>query len=363
MGTTVDVQSLCPSTSVHPVEISQSHDLASLDPTGDTPDDRFSLAPHLSPTLATVFRHSGWLPMRRRIYAAFQRVHINPARQSAFAFCGDQVRVLRSDQDPTRYKLVGSYCHDRWCTPCATERARTIANNVLELANVRRLRFVTLTLAGSATPLVHRVHKIRLSFSRLRATRLWKTSVKAAIACLEVKWNPGSHNWHVHFHVLAQGRYIPHAVLKQTWHNITGDSYVVDIRLANDRRKVAKYLTKYASKPLDPSYMRDDHRLDEAIQALHNVRLVEAYGMWRGKPLTKPPSDGTWTEVYDLDELFYAVLNGSESAKAIMRKLVQPGYDDAMTLAMYRNQPTTPRPPPPNHASQARLWPDTPISF
>jgi hypothetical protein len=342
--------------SVHPLELYPPPRLAPDGTLVGTPPDTCVTDYDPAPTLSTVFRHSSWSSLRHRIYRAFERCHINPARRSRFACCGDSVRVLRSDRDADRYKLAGNYCHDRWCTPCANDRARTIANNVLALAAGHRLRFATLTLAADMSPLVLRLKKLHLSMSRLARTSLWKRSVEAAIACLEIKYNAHSDNWHVHYHLLLQGKFIPQPVLSRTWLNITGDSHVVDIRLAKDRRQVARYLTKYASKPLDPSYMRDDEHLDEAIQALANVHLIQTFGRWRGKALTKPPDDGTWTEVYDLEELLYAVARGSESAIAILRKIHAPGAGDAIQLARYRDLPTAPRPPPPNLASQARLF-------
>lgn len=314
------------------------------------------------PTLASIFRHSGWRPIRNRVYDALKRTDQTFSRLLNFANCGTIINVARSDQDPAKYKLTGSYCHDRWCTPCAIERSRLVAHNILQLAAKQRLRFATLTLLASAQPLELRIADLRASFSRLRRTSLWKRRVKAGVACLEVKRSERSDAWHVHYHLLLQGSYIPQDQLSATWHEITGDSRIVDIRLASDRRKVAQYICKYVSKPLDTSFALDDKHLDEAIRSLKGVRLVDTFGQWRGKPLSKPTDDGTWTELGTLDSFLIRARHGDVAAQAVLIKLNVKGLDAALLAADLIDHPTSPRPPPPETV-QPLLFADRPTCW
>jgi hypothetical protein len=58
--------------------------------------------------LAINFRHSGWNQDRQRVYDALHRTGQSVARTTAFAYCGAHTYVLKSNDDPPRYKLAGS---------------------------------------------------------------------------------------------------------------------------------------------------------------------------------------------------------------------------------------------------------------
>jgi hypothetical protein len=284
--------------------------------------------------------------MRRRVFRSLNRTVQPIGRVLAFQSCGDVIRVLETKDGEKRYKLVGNYCHDRWCTPCATERARIIAHNVLELAGTTRLRFATLTLKAEPMPLEQRVSFLRACFSRLRRTTLWKRSVKAGIACLEVKRYKTVEGWHCHYHLLFHGRYIVREELARVWKIITHGSDVVDVRLAKSRRNVARYVTKYVSKPLDTTYVREDDLLDQAVRALKGVRLMDTFGAWRGKSLTKIDDDTEWLDVGTLDGLLIGAHQGDTWAVRVVECLRRAGTTDGLLAASEYRPPVLPRPPP-----------------
>ena len=72
------------------------------------------------------FRHSGWEPIRRRIRHAMFSTEQTAARITAFDDCGKGAWLMVDQNDPNRYKLQASYCHDRLCTPCANARSAVI---------------------------------------------------------------------------------------------------------------------------------------------------------------------------------------------------------------------------------------------
>jgi len=275
----------------------------------------------------------------------------------AFESCGDSIRVLQSKDDENVYRLAGNYCRDRWCTPCALNRSRIVAHNVIELAGATRLRFATLTLKAEPMVLEQRLADLRAFFLRLKRTRLWKRSVSAGIACLEVKRYKTVEGWHCHYHILFQGRYILRQELSDTWKAITGTSDVVDVRLAKSRRNVVRYITKYVSKPLDTSYLRDDDLLDEALLALKGVRLIDTFGGWRGKPLTETSETGEWHDLGTLDGILIAAYEGNVWASRLIKQLRKPGIPDAMLAAAEWRPPLLPRPPPPKPTTGS-LFPD-----
>jgi hypothetical protein len=50
-----------------------------------------------------------------------------------------------------------------------------------------------------------------------------------------------------HYHLLVRSAYLPHAVIKKLWQQLTG-AYVVDVRQVRQSWSAYRYLTKYLSK-------------------------------------------------------------------------------------------------------------------
>jgi len=218
---------------------------------------------------------------------------------------------------------------------------------VLDLAGTTRLRFATLTLKASDQVLKERLEFLRSSFSRLRKTALWKRSVTAGVACLEVKRYKTVGGWHCHYHLLFHGRYIVRTELARTWKAITGDSDVVDVRLAKSRKNVARYVVKYASKPLDTTYVGVDALLDEAVVALKGVRLVDTFGAWRGQKLTATEPDGEWVDIGTLDYWLLRAYQGDSEANVLLASLRSTATEAGLTAASEWSPSVQPQPPPP----------------
>jgi hypothetical protein len=189
--------------------------------------------------------------------------------------------------------------------------------------------------------LAPKLDRLQSSLVSLRKTRLWKERVTGGAAFLEVKRSSRSANWHVHYHLLVTGRYIPHADLKHTWHNITGDSFVVDIRPGGGLTAVSRYVTKYASKPITADVLRDPDLLDEAIVALQGRRLCQTFGALRGVKLTDTGESGEWVEIGTLDDFLRRERDGDDEVARILASVRSNGLDDARHCLQNR-----PNPPP-----------------
>lgn len=280
--------------------------------------------------------------MRRRVWDALCRTEQSHWRRQAFTHCGEHVRVLRSADRPDAYKLAGSYCHDRLCTPCANARSRLIAANVTDHIRNRDVRFITLTIAACSKMLGDRIDSILDSFARLRQTALWRRSVTGGVYFLEIKRSASIDSWHVHIHVLVEGTWIDQKLLSDQWLTATGDSSIVDIRRPKTVKGVATYVTKYASKPLDPEFARDPDLLDEAVLALRGRRLCTTLGSWRGTPLTAPPDTGEWYDCGTFEDFLDRVIDHDQSA---IDALTAAGVTDVAFWALQR-APCYQRPPP-----------------
>ena len=268
-----------------------------------------------------IWKHSGWHRTRARVHEALVVSLQTEKRCRRFSECGSFAWLIRSVEHPTEYRIKTSACRDRFCLPCATMRARTIAHNVSLLAGKQRLRLITLTLKADNQNLVSKLKKLSRCFILLRRTELWKRSVVAGCACEEVKLGKDSGQWHPHLHVIVKGKYLPHKLLSDAWLRITGDSPVVHIAMIRGNEYVVKYVTKYASKPYDGSVVRDRWKLVEMIVALRGHRMVATFGEWHGHRLSQPPEGDHWEIVEDLDSFFDRLRRRDPEAVAISQQL------------------------------------------
>lgn len=271
--------------------------------------------------VAVLFRHSGWTHTRRLIAESLSRTNQTFAREYEFRNCGIWAFVVRSVDDPEKYRIAGSCCRDRFCLPCATERSHVIANNVVDHIGDGEVRFLTLTIKTGSEPLADQLDKLYGSFQALRRRKFWKRAVHGGVAFLELKWSNTGDRWHPHLHCLLQGTWIDKAVLVTAWKAITGDSYVLDIRKPPNATAVARYAAKYASKPFNSTYVGDPDHLDEAVLALAGRKLAVTFGTWRGLLLTATPDEGTWEHVGSLDQIICSAAHGNLDAIHIMAKL------------------------------------------
>lgn len=313
-------------------------------------------------TLGEFFRHSGWAPTRRKVWQALRAAETPHSRQSAFASCGGWCRLVRSRTDPTQVRLAASCCHDRFCLPCAASRSRVIAANVLPLVQRRQCRFVTLTLRHRVEPLAASIDRLYKSFKALRKHPLWRGTQRGGVAFLEVKRSRDRLTWHPHFHVLTQGAYIDGVRLRQLWHSITTDSHVVDVRLVRDSSQVLSYVTKYASKPFDPSLFDNPDALVEAITALSGRRMAATFGLWRGLQMTEKPTEDVWEDLGALEDHLYAAARGDAQARALVMQACGERGEILIRMATLI-LPTAPlaRPPPPSD-TQIYMW-DPPTAW
>lgn len=270
---------------------------------------------------ASTFRHSGWQHTRTRVFQAMADTDATFSAMYEFAYCGKHAYVLQSRDDPTKYRVAGSSCHQRFCLPCANERSRAIAINVLDRLGRQRARFLTLTIRSTTETLAELLDKLTSSFARLRRRALWRKRVTGGVSFIELKWIDPLQRWNVHLHAVIQGRYIEQGHLSKAWKQITGDSIIVDIRAIKDNRTVTRYVTKYACKPLHSSVLHDDCRLREAMTALKGRRLATTFGDWRGVLLTPKPNEEAWTNLGSLESMIRQAESGDTTALAICQSL------------------------------------------
>ena len=106
-------------------------------------------------------------------------------------------------------------------------------------------------------------------------------NVEGAVWSYEIKRGANSGKWHPHLHMIALSESIPdQEELAAEWHNITGDSFIVDVRPisqddpASGFVEVFKYAVKFSDQPPEDTV--------HAWQTLAGKRLLGSAGCFRG---------------------------------------------------------------------------------
>lgn len=278
-------------------------------------------------------RHAGWAKDRRRIYDSMNSLlhttywgnEVNGAtngRQEAFGRCGASHWILRNDADPELHRVIPDHCHDRLCVPCGQMRAATIRARLAEKIDPAPHRFLTLTLKRDDRPLANRITRLYASFRRMRQTAWWKRHTKGGAAFLEITRGENGDHWHPHLHCILQGNWIDKFDLSNAWLKATGDSKIVKIKLIRGSAEVIGYVTKYVTKTLPSSVIRNRDHLGEAILALKGRRLLYAFGVWSKWKLAKPETNEGWTLLAHQDRILDRAYDGDSLAEQIMHELL-----------------------------------------
>jgi Replication protein len=105
--------------------------------------------------------------------------------------------------------------------------------------------------------------------------------VAGAVWSYEFKRGKNSGLWHPHLHMIALcWNGIDQAELSAEWHNITGDSFIVDVRPISETDHVSgfmevfKYAVKFSDQPVEDTV--------HAWRILGGKRLLESSGCFRG---------------------------------------------------------------------------------
>lgn len=315
-----------------------------------------ALPMELTPDLSIDFRHSGWMPARRRVDAALRATPgVSPRRVAAFCSCGSNATVEMSEPKQTcnpaaeaqlkraiknahpAFRIRSIKCHDRFCVPCSNERSRRVRHAILDyIHGMPDLSLITLTLLASEDTLTACLDRITKAFKALRQKALWKKAVKGGISIIETKVGEGSGRWHCHYHILCQAGYLDQKKLSALWLEVTGDSYIVDIRRVGARTGAVQYITKYITKSSDQNIVNSPRHLSEAIIGFTGRRLVSTFGTFRGLQLMenvdeyKHEEDGPtqWRTVGLLEDIISKAAEGDPSATRILRILRPPKHAD-----------------------------------
>lgn len=220
---------------------------------------------------------------------------------------------------------AASFCRKHLLCPlCAIRRgAKALAAYLDRFEAIKRtnarLRPFLVTLTVKDGP------DLRERFKHLHTCQreLWKRKqrgrgsvldqVEGAVWSYEVKRGQGSGLWHPHLHMIALSEVMPDADrLSRDWHEITGDSFIVDVRPISQEDPASGFVEvfKYAVKFSDQEPADTVH----AWETLTGKRLLGSAGCFRGveipEDLTDDPGDYLGLPYVDL---LYRYLSGRYS--------------------------------------------------
>lgn len=213
-------------------------------------------------------------------------------------------------------------CRSRLCSHCAAKRSNVIKGMLSTHAmRLDEIKFMTFTLKHRREPLTDQLTRLIASFRKMRQRKLWKSNVKGGAWTIEITYNAAHDRWHPHIHVIADSPYIPREKLSATWHAITKDSMIVDIREAHSRSKVVNYLAKYMSKTGDP-FALPKHKIAEYALACKGLRMIQTFGSMHGMPTRHKKEPGTerYETICTLQEIQMAAANGDTAAANLAKR-------------------------------------------
>ena len=246
--------------------------------------------------------------------------------------CG-QFLQFRNYYTVDQIKLVKAhYCNKHLLCPiCAGVRAarsmKRYLERIYELMNQKRgLKPVLITLTvKNGEDLEERFKHLRRSFRTLldRYNDYKKKGrgfnqfckIDGAFYSTEYTYNSKTKEWHPHIHIFALlNEWIDQEELSETWHDITLDSYIVDIRRVKKTKEhgytkavaeVCKYALKFSDLSLENTW--------EAYLSLKGNRLTGCFGSMYGVKLPEKLTDDLPLDDLPYLELLYRFVFGKKS--------------------------------------------------
>lgn len=230
------------------------------------------------------------LPFKDIVAVMEQRGHTKKAHN--YCNCGnDYFRIGCADSPGVgsgHGLAVSNHCNSRICPTCAAIQGRRVqkrySKSIAELARAKprghSLALLTLTQRlDMYVPLQGRVRKIKKDLKKF-VRQAYPTSEGChGIYTIEV-----GGNGMVHVHAVVFGPATSAYELKNRWHRVTGDSYIVDVRPVSTERKrvldgAVAYILKYISKV--PKFPTAEAYVDY-LEALIGTRRLGTWGSLYG---------------------------------------------------------------------------------
>ncbi|MCH9032333.1 MAG: protein rep [candidate division Zixibacteria bacterium] len=213
---------------------------------------------------------------------------------SRFRYCGYEYILFNCNSYRQTY-ICPLRCESRICPQCAKKHYFRIKAKLFRMFRglpcdgSKRLMLLTLTLRTHSDEEIS-TFDVRLLFKHVRQliTKLYpRAEGCGAVGVFEI----GSTS-NLHVHLIVYGDYVPQHKISDLWREITGDSFVVDIRKLTHRKKQVGYILKYIHKPHRGNDPEDVARY---LDIITGVRRVHTYGVFYNFKFTANASVACFT--------------------------------------------------------------------
>jgi len=256
----------------------------------DAPPDNCQSEPDLSNASyrnRLIHRHRRHYEAARNLYAALDD-HGHSGIYWRFMDCRRSAHFCVDPSDG-RVFVAANSCHLRYCPLCSQARKLAIeANTAAWLSQAAYPKLLTLTLKHTTEPLKDQLTRLYQSFTKLRRQLLFSTNVTGGIWFFQVKRSPSGSTWHPHLHCFVAGNWLPQKALSAAWHKVTGDSYILDIKMIRSVKTAAAYVARYATTACNITELSVEHAMTVA-ESLYRRRLCGTFGECRKRRLTARP--------------------------------------------------------------------------
>lgn len=237
---------------------------------------------------------------------------------------------FRNYYEVEQVKLVEMYsCQQHWLCPfCASARATKMVQRyherlefILNTKGKKRyeVAFITLTVKNSKNLKEVWQHMIssfktyqmrRKDWIRGKGSFNEFCKIDGCVYTYEITYNKDTGEFHPHIHIIAViDSYIEFTALSDEWFDITGDSFVVDVRKVRKENgnynksfcELFKYALKFSSMPYDVIW--DIH---EILAPNRKPRISGSFGSFYGVKI--PETDTDELEDYLEDEAYFELL-------------------------------------------------------
>jgi hypothetical protein len=255
-------------------------------------------------------------PTKRDIVDRLERVSAEDGLR--LKQCCSAFRVLTCGIHPLR-SYPTFRCKKLFCPDCAAERANRLSRQTeAKIAeamktNKGRLCFLTLTTKNAAT-LDGGLVKLKKSFANFKRKKNFKNHIKGYFGAFEYTFNPKTNDFHIHLHlIILRGKFWNQSDISDAWRDVTGDSFIVDIREIKNAHKGVKEVCKYPMKPTDLMTMPDDKFL-EVVRMKKGTRMFVSGGCFYNVKLDDDDAadDNVFSQFAELTEGDACPLCGDE---------------------------------------------------
>jgi hypothetical protein len=246
-------------------------------------------------------------PTKRDIVARLERVSLEDALR--LKQCCSAFRVLTCGQHTLR-SYPTFRCKKLFCPDCAAERANRLSRQTeAKIAeamqtNKGRLCLLTLTMKNAAT-LDGGLSSLKKAFRQFKRKKVFKERIKGYFGGFEYTFNPKTNDFHVHLHLIVlRGKFWNQSDISDAWRDVTGDSFIVDIREIKDAHKGVKEVCKYVVKSNDLMKMPDEKFL-EVVKMKKGTRMFISGGCFYNVKLDEADDeadDNIFSQFADLTE-------------------------------------------------------------